>query len=89
MKNDVSVPVSRVPELLEFGAQHGLRIVTVADLIRYRLQTERYIRRIGETPLSTPYGVFRMIAYESDIDPEIHIALVMGEVAGRSGLLAT
>jgi len=79
--------MSRVPELLEFGARHGLLIVTIADLIRYRLRTEKYVRPIGETALTTAYGVFRMIAYESDIDPEIHVALVMGEVVGETPVL--
>jgi 3,4-dihydroxy 2-butanone 4-phosphate synthase/GTP cyclohydrolase II len=79
--------MSRVPELTEFGARHGMLIVTVADLIRYRLEKERYVRRIGETPLATAYGEFRMIAYESDIDPEIHVALVMGDVAVETPVL--
>lgn len=79
--------MSRVPELVEFGKRHGMKIVTVADLIRYRLAKEKYVRRIGETVLTTRYGEFRMIAYESDMDTEIHIALVMGEVGGESPVL--
>src|SRR5690348_1708593 len=74
--------MARTPELVEFGKQHGMKMVTVADLIRYRLQKERYVRRIGESSLSTAYGVFKVIAYESDIDPELHIALVMGDISG-------
>ena len=79
--------MARTPELVEFGKQHGMRMVTVADLIRYRLQKERYVRRIGESALSTAFGVFKMIAYESDIDPEIHIALVMGDISGEEPVL--
>lgn len=79
--------MSRIPELIEFSQRHGLLMITVADLIRYRLEKERYVRRIGETSLSSAYGMFRMIAYESDIDPEIHIALVMGEVGGTDPVL--
>jgi 3,4-dihydroxy 2-butanone 4-phosphate synthase / GTP cyclohydrolase II len=79
--------MSRVPELVEFGKRHGLRMVTVADLIRYRLEKEKYVRRIGESVLSTRYGEFRMIGYESDIDPEIHVALVMGDVSGDTPAL--
>jgi 3,4-dihydroxy 2-butanone 4-phosphate synthase/GTP cyclohydrolase II len=79
--------MARVPQLHEFGAQHGLRMVTVADLIRYRLRKERYVRRIAETSLSTAHGAFRMIAYESDIDAEVHIALVLGEISGGSPVL--
>jgi 3,4-dihydroxy 2-butanone 4-phosphate synthase/GTP cyclohydrolase II len=79
--------MARIPQLQEFGKQHGMRIVTVADLIRYRLRTERYVRRIGESEVPTAYGTFRLIAYESDIDPEVHVALVMGEVAGDDPVL--
>ena len=79
--------MARVPQLREFAAQHGIRMVTVADLIRYRLRTERYVRRIGESSLPTQYGVFRLIAYESDIDPEGHVALAMGEVASDDPVL--
>ena len=79
--------MSRVPELQEFGRRHGMLMITVADLIRYRLRTERYIHRIGEAEMPTEFGAFRMIAYQSDIDPEIHLALVMGEVAGKTPVL--
>jgi len=79
--------MSRMPELLEFAGRHGLRIITVADVIRYRLRKERYVRRIGETTMPTAYGEFRMIAYESEMDPEIHIALVLGEVGGTDAVL--
>ena len=85
MSDDGSM--SRVPELQEFGRRHEMRMITVADLIRYRLRTERYIRRIGEAEMPTEFGAFRMIAYQSDIDPEIHLALVMGEVAGKTPVL--
>lgn len=74
--------MARVPDLTRFCAAHGLKILTVAELIRYRLQHERYIHRVGESMLPTPFGEFRMIAYESDIEGgESHIALVRGEVA--------
>jgi len=74
--------MARVPQLIEFCAAHGLRMVTVADLIRYRMQHERYVRRIAEALLPTRYGEFRMIAFASDIDGEQHIALVRGNPAG-------
>ena len=57
--------------------------MTVADLIRYRMQHERYVRRIAESVLPTKYGDFRMIAYSSDVDHEMHVALVRGDVAER------
>ena len=73
--------MARVPDLVEFCKLHGLLMVTVADLIRYRLQHERYIHRVAETMLPTAYGEFRMIAYENEGDNgESHVALVMGDV---------
>jgi len=75
--------MARVPDLARFCAQHGLKMVTVAALIRYRLQHERYIHRAGEAMLATPYGEFRMIAYESEVDgAESHVALVYGDKLG-------
>jgi 3,4-dihydroxy 2-butanone 4-phosphate synthase/GTP cyclohydrolase II len=74
--------MSRVPQLAEFCREHNLKMVTVADLIRYRMQHERYVRRIAETVLPTRYGDFRMIAYASDVDHDQHIALIRGELEG-------
>src|SRR5213593_320636 len=62
--------MSRVPDLIEFCSKHGLKMVTVAELIRYRMQNERYVQRVGEAMLPTQYGDFHMIAYESQIDGE-------------------
>jgi 3,4-dihydroxy 2-butanone 4-phosphate synthase/GTP cyclohydrolase II len=66
-------------------AGHGLKMVTVASLIRYRMQHERYVRRVAEAMLPTRFGEFRMIAYESDIDGESHVALVKGDLEAGSG----
>jgi len=74
--------MARVPQLLEFCAQHNIKMLTVADLIRYRMQHERYVRRVAEAVLPTQYGNFRMIAYASDVDHDQHIALVRGELDG-------
>lgn len=71
--------MSRIPQLIEFCRTHNLKLVTVADLIRYRMQHERYVRRIAESVLPTQHGNFRMIAYSSDIDSELHVALVRGD----------
>ncbi|HUX44848.1 MAG TPA: hypothetical protein VMV57_08870, partial [Terracidiphilus sp.] len=66
---------------IPFCELHGLRILTVAELIRYRLRTERYIVRAGESRIQTRYGEFRMIAYESEVNGgESHIALVRGDL---------
>ena len=84
MNDDGSM--ARVPDLVAFCRQHGLKILTVAELIRYRLQHERYIYRVAETLLPTVYGEFRMIAYESEVHGgESHLALVRGDVAQEAG----
>jgi len=79
MKDDGTM--ARVPDLIPFCKEHGLRILTVAELIRYRLRHERYIVRAGESRIQTRWGEFRMIAYESQVNGgESHIALVRGEL---------
>ena len=79
--------MSRVPQLQEFCRQHNLKMLTVADLIRYRMQHERYVRRVAEAILPTRYGDFRMIAYASDVDHDQHIALVRGSLEGETPAL--
>jgi len=74
--------MARVPQLLEFCREHALKMLTVADLIRYRMQHERYVRRMAEAVLPTRYGDFRMIAYSSDVDHDQHVALIRGELEG-------
>jgi len=75
--------MSRVPQLLEFCNEHKLKMLTVADLIRYRMQHERYVRRVAEAALPTRFGEFKMIAYSSDVDHDQHIALVRGSLEGQ------
>jgi len=75
--------MARVTQLQEFCKTHGLEILTIADLIRYRMAHERYVRRMAEATLSTRYGNFRMVAYSSDLDNELHVALVRGELSGN------
>jgi 3,4-dihydroxy 2-butanone 4-phosphate synthase/GTP cyclohydrolase II len=73
--------MARIPDLIPFCKEHGLTILTVAELIRYRLRHERYIVRAGESRIQTRYGEFRMIAYESEVNGgESHIALVRGDL---------
>jgi 3,4-dihydroxy 2-butanone 4-phosphate synthase/GTP cyclohydrolase II len=73
--------MARIPDLIPFCKEHGLQILTVAELIRYRLRNERYIVRAGESRIQTKYGEFRMIAYESEVNGgESHIALVKGDL---------
>ncbi|HEY1804496.1 MAG TPA: 3,4-dihydroxy-2-butanone-4-phosphate synthase [Terracidiphilus sp.] len=73
--------MARIPDLIPFCREHGLRMLTVAELIRYRLRNERTIVRAGESTIQTRYGEFRMIAYESQVQGgESHIALVRGDL---------
>jgi 3,4-dihydroxy 2-butanone 4-phosphate synthase/GTP cyclohydrolase II len=75
--------MSRVPQLIEFCKEHRIKMLTVADLIRYRMQHERYVRRVAEATLPTRYGEFKMIAYYSEVDHDQHIALVRGNLEGE------
>jgi 3,4-dihydroxy 2-butanone 4-phosphate synthase/GTP cyclohydrolase II len=81
MNDDGSM--ARLPQLTEFCELHGMKLVTVADVIRYRMQHERFVQRMAETQLATRYGEFRMIAYTSAIDREVHVALVRGSLEGQ------
>ncbi len=79
--------MARVPQLMEFAKKFNLKIITIADLIKYRLRNEFHVRRIAESKLPTPFGEFNLIAYESDIDEQTHVALVMGEITGDEPVL--
>jgi 3,4-dihydroxy 2-butanone 4-phosphate synthase / GTP cyclohydrolase II len=72
--------MARVPQLTEFCLQHDMKMLTVAELIRYRMAHERYVRRLAESVVPTAYGDFRMIVYESEINGDSHIAMVKGDV---------
>jgi 3,4-dihydroxy 2-butanone 4-phosphate synthase/GTP cyclohydrolase II len=72
--------MARVPQLTEFCRQHDMKMLTVAELIRYRMAHERYVQRMAEAVVATAYGEFRMIAYESEITGDSHIAMVKGDV---------
>ncbi len=79
MKDDGTM--ARVPDLIEFCRQHDMKMLTVAELIRYRMAHERYVHRVGEALVGTRFGEFRLIAYESEVDGgESHVALIRGEV---------
>jgi 3,4-dihydroxy 2-butanone 4-phosphate synthase / GTP cyclohydrolase II len=79
MKDDGSM--ARVPDLIEFCREHNLKMLTVAELIRYRMSHERYINRVGEALIETHFGEFRLIAYSSEVDGgESHVALIRGDI---------
>ena len=79
--------MARVPDLVGYCRRHGLKMVTVADLIRHRRRTEKLVRRVAVVQMPTRYGEFRAIGYESLVDSSQHVALVKGNVAGRSDVL--
>jgi 3,4-dihydroxy 2-butanone 4-phosphate synthase/GTP cyclohydrolase II len=86
MKDDGSM--ARRADLEEFAREHGLRILTIADMIEYRLRTERLVQRAAETRLPTRFGgEFRTIIYENDVDAYLHVALVKGEIEGDEPIL--
>ncbi len=72
--------MARLPELQEFARAHNLKIISVADLIRYRMRKEVLVRRAAETDLPTVYGRFRAVAFENVVNNEVHLAMVMGDV---------
>src|ERR1043165_3367379 len=72
--------MSRMPQLEEFAAQHNLKMISVAELVRYRIRKEMLVKRVVETDLPTVYGRFRAIAYENVINGDVHLAMVMGNV---------
>ncbi|HET9122935.1 MAG TPA: bifunctional 3,4-dihydroxy-2-butanone-4-phosphate synthase/GTP cyclohydrolase II [Acidiferrobacteraceae bacterium] len=86
LKEDGSM--ARLPELESFAREHGLKIGTIADLIRYRLENEASVQRIDTHPLTTEYGEFQVVVYHDDIEDRLHLALVRGTpVAERPTLV--
>jgi 3,4-dihydroxy 2-butanone 4-phosphate synthase/GTP cyclohydrolase II len=79
--------MARVPELDQFAQRHGLTFVTVAQLVGYRLRTERLVHRVAEAMLPTEFGEFRVVGYRNDVDAAEHVALVQGDVAGEQDVL--
>ena len=83
MKDDGTM--ARVADLADFCQNHGLKMLTVAELIRYRMAHERYVHRVGEAIVGTRHGEFQLIAYESEVDGgESHVALIRGELGNGS-----
>ncbi len=79
--------MARLPELQKFAAEHDLTLVSVADLVAYRLQTERLVHQVATARLPTAFGEFRVIGYRNDVDDREHVALVLGDVDGESDVL--
>jgi 3,4-dihydroxy 2-butanone 4-phosphate synthase / GTP cyclohydrolase II len=79
--------MARVPELAKFAKRHKLLMITIADLIQYRMRTEALVRRVAGAALPTDHGDFRVTAYESVIDGETHVALVKGDIGDGENVL--
>ena len=77
----------RLPQLRAFAKKHGLRLITVKDLVAHRMRNEKLVRRIAEFDLPTSHGNFRGIAYETSIDDVAHVAMVMGDIGDGKNLL--
>jgi 3,4-dihydroxy 2-butanone 4-phosphate synthase/GTP cyclohydrolase II len=85
MKEDGTM--ARVPDLEKFSAEHGVKLVTTAQIIEYRRDYETQVKCAVETKLPTPFGEFRLRAYESEIDELTHLALIVGEPEGKDDVL--
>jgi 3,4-dihydroxy 2-butanone 4-phosphate synthase / GTP cyclohydrolase II len=79
--------MARLPQLEAFAREHNLKMITVADLVRYRISKEMLIRRVVETDLPTVYGRFKAIAYQNVINGDVHLAMVMGQVKSDDPIL--
>jgi 3,4-dihydroxy 2-butanone 4-phosphate synthase / GTP cyclohydrolase II len=79
--------MARLPQLREFAGQHGIKIISVADLVSYRMANELLIHCAGEARVPTVYGEFRALAYKNDINSDVHLALVMGDITPDADLL--
>jgi 3,4-dihydroxy 2-butanone 4-phosphate synthase / GTP cyclohydrolase II len=79
--------MARRADLEQFANKHDLRFITVAQIVAYRLRHERLVRRIAEATLPTPYGDFRLVAFENSVDGREHVALVKGDIAGKRNVL--
>ena len=79
--------MARVPELTKFAKKHGLLMITIEDLIKYRMRTERLVKRVASAELPTEHGLFRIVAYENQIDSETHVALVRGDIGNGRDVL--
>jgi 3,4-dihydroxy 2-butanone 4-phosphate synthase/GTP cyclohydrolase II len=77
--------MARLPELVEYARQHGLRLISIADLIRYRLDTERFVRRQAEATMPSAFGNFRAIGFRNELDGSEHVAIVKGQPERAEG----
>jgi 3,4-dihydroxy 2-butanone 4-phosphate synthase / GTP cyclohydrolase II len=79
--------MARVPQLTKFAKRHGLPMITIADLIKYRIRTESLVKRVASAKLPTGYGDFQVYAFENNVDKQTHIALVCGDITSGQDVL--
>jgi len=79
--------MARLPDLIEVARAHGLHLVTIADLIAYRMRFESHVQRVAEAEIPTPYGPFRAVAFESEVDGREHLALLFGQPENKPDVL--
>ncbi len=79
--------MARLPELVRVAEQHGLKLISIADLIEYRRKRERLVRRVAEATIPTAHGDFQAFAYESQVDDRVHVAMVQGEIGDGEQVL--
>lgn len=79
--------MSRLPDLQEFGKRHGLKIISVVDLIHFRLKTEKFVKRLQQMPFSSEFGQFELFLFENELEGDLHLALVKGDVRGKEPVL--
>ena len=85
MKDDGTM--ARMPDLEKFAEKHGLLIATISDIIAYRMRHESFVHKAVETTLPTPYGTFKAVAFQNDIDDHEHLALVKGDISPEKEVL--
>lgn len=79
--------MARIAELKEFSRTHGIRIVSVVDLIKFRLKTERFVKEVGQRPFRCDFGEFQLHLFENEVDRDVHVALVKGDIGGHEPVL--
>ena len=79
--------MARLPELLEFSKRHGVKIVSIADLIKFRLKTEKFVKRIDQLPFECEFGGFELMIFENQLDGDLHVALLKGDIGGDDPVL--
>ena len=79
--------MARLPDLFKFRDKHGIRIVSVVDLIKFRLKNERFVRKVEQVPFLSEYGSFELIVFENQLDGDRHLALVKGDLSGPDPVL--